>query len=215
MNKYSIFSGLNSDETAQIEACLHFESKCFRRGETILSFSQDSSEAGIVRSGLAYLISINDAGEENILDYYEEGNIFGSFLSPDTNVNLYSVVAKKNCLVSFVQDTSITGICDKSCAMHSAFVRNVLTSVSCRSQIHIDILSQRTIRGKLMAYFAYVSENRNKQSFRLPIPLSDLAEYICADRSSMMRELKKMNNDGLILSRGTEITVYGSDPENV
>ena len=96
MNKYSIFSGLNSDETAQIEACLHFESKCFRRGETILSFSQDSSEAGIVRSGLAYLISINDAGEENILDYYEEGNIFGSFLSTDTNVKLYSVVAKKN-----------------------------------------------------------------------------------------------------------------------
>lgn len=213
MNKYSVFNGINNDEAAHLESCLGFENRCFRKRETILRFSSDLNKAGIVRSGLAYLISINGSGEESILDYYEDGNIFGGFLSPATDVSLYSVVAKNDCTVSFMQDTSITERCEHSCRTHSVFVRNVLTSLSCRSQIHIDILSQRTIRGKLMAYFSYVSENNNRQSFTLPIPLSDLAEYICADRSAMMRELKKMNSESLIVSKGTEIIVMGSDHE--
>ena len=65
-----------------------------------------------------------------------------------------------------------------------------------------------------MAYFSYVSENRNRQSFTLPVPLSDLAEYICADRSAMMRELKKMNRESLISSKGTEIIVIGTTGNN-
>ena len=56
-----------------------------------------------------------------------------------------------------------------------------------------------------MIYFAYLAELGSSKNIRLPIPLSDLSGYICADRSAMMREIKNMNDDGLISSKGQNI----------
>ena len=41
----------------------------------------------------------------------------------------------------------------------------------------------------------------------LPFSLSTLADYISTDRSAMMRELKKMREDGLIVLEGRRLTV--------
>ena len=40
-----------------------------------------------------------------------------------------------------------------------------------------------------------------------PFSLSTLADYISTDRSAMMRELKKMREDGLIVLEGRRLTV--------
>ena len=51
-----------------------------------------------------------------------------------------------------------------------------------------------------------VSGQRQKPSFQLPFSRSALADYISADRSAMMRELKKMREEGLVSTDGREIT---------
>ncbi len=205
MNKYSVFNELTDAEISSISESFGFEDKSFGKGEVIMKFRPHNKNSGIIKEGLAYLISINDRGEENILDYYEGGNIFGSAFSPDTNVNLYFVVAKKKCTVSFFDHSSMIKLCRSDCKKHIIFIENIMTTISCRNQIHIDILSQRTIRSRLTTYFAYLSEISGTKTLRLPIPLCDLAEYICTDRSAMMRELGKMNEDGLISSSGHTI----------
>ena len=42
------------------------------------------------------------------------------------------------------------------------------------------------------------SQREGRDVFELPFSLSYLAEYICADRSAMMREIRKMSDEGLI-----------------
>ena len=37
--------------------------------------------------------------------------------------------------------------------------------------------------------------------------LADVADYISVDRSAMMREIKKMNADNIICSKGQKITL--------
>ena len=63
---------------------------------------------------------------------------------------------------------------------------------------HIDVLSHRTIREKLMAYFMIQSSKNDSPSFSLPFTRSSLADYISVDRSAMMREIKKLKDDGII-----------------
>ena len=46
-----------------------------------------------------------------------------------------------------------------------------------------------------------------KCTFYLPLPLSDLADYLSVDRSAMMREIKKMNEENIIISEKRKITV--------
>ena len=44
--------------------------------------------------------------------------------------------------------------------------------------------------------------------FSLPFSLSALADYISADRSAMMRELKKMREEHLLAVDGRAVTLY-------
>ncbi|MDE6997563.1 MAG: helix-turn-helix domain-containing protein, partial [Oscillospiraceae bacterium] len=41
--------------------------------------------------------------------------------------------------------------------------------------------------------------------FQIPFTLSALADYISADRSAMMRELKKMREEGLVAIEGRRV----------
>ena len=42
------------------------------------------------------------------------------------------------------------------------------------------------------------SSKNDSPSFSLPFTLSSLADYISVDRSAMMREIKKLKDDGII-----------------
>ena len=71
----------------------------------------------------------------------------------------------------------------------------------------VDILSHRSIRGKLMSYFRIQSTKTGELSFQLPFSLLKLANYLCIDRSAMMREIKKMKEEELIAIEGKMVTL--------
>lgn len=207
MNNYSVFRGLQEAELSELQSCLVSGRIECKKGEKVMTLTGDNNEVCIVEKGLIYLVSLSNSGEENIIDYYEEGGIFSGRLIPDTNVNLFNIIAKKPSKLLTINYEKIVGYCKNNCLSHQKFIRNVIETVSCRNQMHIDILSQRTIRGKLMVYFSYYSEKVLSREFTLPIPIADLADYICADRSAIMREIKKLNTEGLIASHGQVITL--------
>jgi CRP-like cAMP-binding protein len=60
----------------------------------------------------------------------------------------------------------------------------------------LEILSKRTTREKLQAYFDFYRANAKK--FTIPYNREELAYYICVDRSALSKELCKMRNEGLI-----------------
>ena len=71
----------------------------------------------------------------------------------------------------------------------------------------VEILSRRSIREKLMCYFGMQCAKINANRFTLPFSLSALADYISTDRSAMMRELKKMREEGLVEVNGRKVTL--------
>ena len=60
------------------------------------------------------------------------------------------------------------------------------------------MLQQKSIRDKLLAFLHYQAALQNTAHLQMPIPYSDLADYLTIDRSAMMTELTKMHADGLI-----------------
>ena len=69
----------------------------------------------------------------------------------------------------------------------------------------VDVLSRRTTREKLLCYFEQQARRSGRRDFQLPFSFSMLADYIAADRSAMMRELKRMREEGLVDSSGRQI----------
>ena len=73
--------------------------------------------------------------------------------------------------------------------------------------MRIDVLSRRSIREKLLCYFRQMTEISGEDSFTLPFSLSTLADYIATDRSAMMREIKRLKEEGIVSSNGRKFTL--------
>ena len=73
---------------------------------------------------------------------------------------------------------------------------------------HLEAVSQRSIRDKLMTYFETLSSKNNSNTFTIPFTMSSLADYLSIDRSAMSRELGKMKDEGLICVSYTHLDVY-------
>ena len=75
----------------------------------------------------------------------------------------------------------------------------------------IEILSNKSIKDKLLSYFSLLARNNNSYSFIVPMSYTNLAEYLCVDRSAMMREIKKLNDDGIISSNKRQVTIINNE----
>ena len=58
-----------------------------------------------------------------------------------------------------------------------------------------------------MSFFEYIESEEKSRSFTIPLPFSDLADYLGVDRSAMMREIKKLNEENIILTDKRKITL--------
>ena len=187
---------------------------CFRKGETILSLHENPGKSGILLEGEAHLAQLDSDGTENILEVLSRGDSFGAqFLAVLEDMALY-ILADSDCRVMFLNVDQILHKCPDECSHHTEMMQTLvnLSSRYAKNQsIHLNILSQRTLRAKLMTYLLYQQQYAlDPDNITIPISLVNLASYLCVDRSAMMREIKKMNEDGLIRSSGRVFTILRS-----
>ena len=98
--------------------------------------------------------------------------------------------------------------CKKNYAYHSEISANILSMILSKTAYladRVEVISHRNTREKLMCYFRMLAGGGDVAF--LPINFSQLADYICADRSAMMRELKNMKEDGLIATEKRKIFI--------
>lgn len=208
MTETAIFRGLHDADIQKITRCLGIKKEKFNPTETILSYNGNMELIGILSSGAAELVSYDYDGNRMLLERYEEDALFGELFSPSSGPDAPSVIATEACEVLFFPYENILVPCEQSCESHSSLLNNVifLLTEKLRSQAsHIEVLSKRTLRGKLLAYFEAAAREKGTTSFSLPFSLYTLADYLSIDRSAMQREMKKMREEGIIRSKGKRI----------
>ena len=89
-------------------------------------------------------------------------------------------------------------------------VSNLLQMIAMRASQQanrIYVLSRNSTRKKIMAYLDEVGGGKKKQVFTLPVSYTTLAEYLCVDRSAMMREFKNLSEEGVLFREGKNIRI--------
>ena len=120
------------------------------------------------------------------------------------------IECREDCRVIFMRYDQITKRCENACACHSQVVTNLFQLLSKKS-LHlsrrIEVLACRSIREKLLCFFEQLADEHGSRTFPLPFSLSMLADYISADRSAMMREMRKMREEDFISTEGRSVTL--------
>lgn len=210
MQEALIFKDISQDSIDAMIACFKPETRSFRRRETITVYSSELTNLCVLLRGNAHLYCMDSDGESVLLENYEANDIFGEMFAMPYGELGYAVEADSDCEVMFIRFSCIYGRCPRACAHHSQLTRNLFELSAKKAQslaMRINMISKRSLRRKLTAYFDYLREKTGNSSFEVETSLSQLAGFLCADRTSMMRELKNMCDEGLIERRGRRITL--------
>ena len=209
--KSPIFEGISWDERHCMRDCFGMRERDFRAEDIVYDFSGGGETIGILTRGSAVVERIDENGSRTILEHLETGSVFGEMLMFDNIAGDHiTVVCERPCQVWFMKANQLTKRCEKACDHHSRMVENMFHLVAEKATAlseRVEILSRRSIRDKLMCYFAMQTAKQRTNSFILPFSLSALADYISTDRSAMMRELKKMREEGIVEVNGRKVVL--------
>ena len=206
MAKTSIFNELTYTDQDKILNDFKARSSSFSKGVTIMSNLRTTRDFNIVKSGTTNIIRLNDNGTRTIIETLEEDDVFGNFSSA-TNEELYVIAETDAEIISFNYD-NIFQRYSKNIDLHYQFNENVVKILAEKLQStndRIQILTEKTIRNKLLNYFNSLYKKNLSKNITIPFSLTNLADYLSIDRSAMMRELKNLKDEGLINQKGKKI----------
>ena len=203
MNPFENISPKNKEKLMRsLEANIH----TFKSGMNILSNANNENLLGIIIYGYIQIIKTDYNGNITIIEKLEDNAIFGNMISNISN-NEYQVITKEETKVILLDYDRILNNLKQNSAYYQ-FIQNLLKIIS--NKIHeknerIEVLTEKTIRNKLLKYFDVTKPNTYSKIIYLPFTYTELAEYLSVDRSALMRELKNLRDEGIIETKDKKI----------
>ncbi|MGI6255351.1 MAG: Crp/Fnr family transcriptional regulator [Acutalibacter sp.] len=212
-----LFEGMDDTQCQHLLECFQTTPRTFHAGETAYTYGGGMGHIlGILQEGEAALVKIDASGSRTVLERLGKGGVFGELLAfSSLPCDSVSVVCESECVMVFLPQARLTAPCTESCSCHRRLLENLLGLISKKAfdlSERVEVLSCRTTREKLLCFFRICAGQERSLNFTLPFSLSALADYICADRSAMMRELKKLKEEGVVETSGRQVRFLSDKP---
>ncbi|NLZ46077.1 MAG: Crp/Fnr family transcriptional regulator [Clostridiales bacterium] len=201
LEKIKLFDEISEEDIITMLTCLNAKIDNYKKGQFILMAGTKVENIGIVLEGQAHIIKESMEGERIIISVLDKGDYFAEALCcAVVEASPVSVQAINDTKIMFLNFSRILHTCPNSCLFHTKLIENmlfVLASKNLTLQNRMDIITQKTLRLKVLSYLNFLSD---KQGNKIIIPFNreGLADFLCVDRSSLSHELSRMKEDGLI-----------------
>ncbi len=202
-----LFKGIHPSKQGFLLKMLEASSLHFSVNELVSSKIKMNNYIAIVKTGYLNIIKTDSAGNRSLVEALDEGDVFGTNISNLVNSD-YDVIAKEESLVIFIDTAYIYSNANINSSIFSQFLINLLEITQKKLTLNnerVDILTNKTIRNKLLSYFKYSYMDTNARIVYVPSSFTALADYLAIDRSAMSRELKNLKDEGLIEIKNKKI----------
>lgn len=204
-----LFDGINARNQEKLLKLLETHSLHFRKNTSILSTIQGENLIGFITYGYLQIVKIDSNGSRTIIEEILDNDTFNTTLFSFSK-NDYDIIAKEDTELILIEYERILKIEEVNKEYYIQFIKNLLQITVLKTEEkneRIEILTQKTIRNKLLEYFSIASSKHGSKFIYLPFNFTDLADYLAVDRSAMSRELKNLKEEGFIGIKGKRITL--------
>ncbi len=209
LSNLTLFKGISQLDCDRMVKCMNPVEKSFKAGDIICDFGVQKKTVGIVKNGRASIVRYDSNGNKTVLESLTDNSLFGDSLAFScSGGDCVLAICEKSCTVVFIEFDQIAKRCSNACHCHSVLTENLFMLMSQKARLlseRIEIISQRTIRDKLMCYLYITALKQSTDTVAIITSLSGLSEYICSNRSAMVREIGNMKDEGLIEMNGKKI----------
>ena len=202
-----LFKGIHPSKHGFLLKMLEASSLHFSVNELVSNKIKMNNYIAIVKTGYLHIIKTDSYGNRSLVEVLDEGDIFGTNISNLVNSD-YDVIAKEDSLVIFIDTAYIYSNANINSSIFSQFLINLLEITQKKLSINnerVDILTNETIRSKIISYFKHSYMDTNARIVYIPSTFTALADYLAIDRSAMSRELKNLKDEGLIEIKNKKI----------
>ena len=198
----TLFQGIAEEDLNAMLYCTGYYLRTYEKGQVVSLEQEEIRHIGVVLSGAVDMVLEDLWGGKTLLVRMGETEMFGeTFACSEDNRALATFVAAEDSRVVFIPFHKIMHTCTHSCRFHHQLVENMVKIIAGKNREllrKVDVVSKKTLREKILAYLSIQAQLQQSRYLELPLGRVELAQYLCADRSALTRELEKMRGDGLI-----------------
>lgn len=188
--------------------------KSFDPEMNIYEIGEEIHYAGIILEGIVDIIHTSIKGDETIVNRLTKGQILGSSFSFVSNINNLNYIRSTTAsTILFVNINKLLQECDFISDYRICLLENIMRSLA-QSNIllnaKVQILSQKSLRDKLLTYFELLASQEGSNKITIPFNREQLACFIGSERSSVCRELSKLQADNLISIKQNHVVLLST-----
>ena len=197
-----LFQGIAPQDRLAMLHCTGYHIAGYPKGTPISLEQERIAHIGIVLEGAVDMVKEDIWGNQTILARIGKDDLFGeTFACGSDSLSVVSFEASKDAKILFMPFCKAMHTCSNGCEFHQKLVDNMVRIIADKNREllrKIEVISQKTLRDKILSYLSIQAQQQNSRYFEIPLGRIELAEYLCADRTALARELGKMKDEGLI-----------------
>lgn len=196
-----LWKEIQPDDRSQLLGCLGASRAEYGKKSTIWSSGDLVPRMGLVLSGEIRILMEDLEGRQNVLANISSPDLFGEVFALAGAPSPVTVYTESGAEVLFLDIQRVTSICRDSCSFHRQFVWNLLELVARKNVAlnqKIQCVGQRTTKEKISAFLSMYQTREGRNPFTVPFNRSEMADYLCVDRSALSQVLAIMQDEGLI-----------------
>jgi CRP-like cAMP-binding protein len=210
-----LFFGIDVSQLVPLLDCLKAVTRKYRKDEFVFVAGDKATAVGVVLSGGVRILQEDFWGNRTILAHIDSGGSFGEAFSCSSKTVLpVSVATSEPSEIMTIDYQKIVTTCSSACVFHTNLIMNMMRILAEKNILltkKLEHLSKRTTRDKLLSFLssqAFMTKNTN---IVIPFNKTELAEYLCVDRSALSREISSMRDDGIIQYNKRNFTLLNVD----
>ena len=197
-----LFAGIRPEDMEGMLGCIGYHIREYQKGE-IISFEEENfNHVGVVLSGAVDMLKEDVWGNRTMLVRSYPEDIFGeTFACGEDSLSVVTFAAAEDSRVMFLSFCRVMHTCTHACVFHQPLIENMVRLIARKNRElmrKVEVVSKKTLREKILSYLSIQAQAQKSTSFEIPLGRVEWAEYLCADRSALTRELAKMKDEGLI-----------------
>ena len=198
LEKSALFSGIPAKELCNDLNTVPHHIQRYDKGETIFHLMENANRIGIILEGNAQVQKPFPNGSQINVSVRKAGELIGpAAVFSKSQKYPCDVVALDSATILFFQREDILLLLQKDLRIMKNFISELATA-SFMLQQRLELLSYNGIAQKAAFYLLIQARQSGKNVIKIPGSVSNWAMIMNVSRSSLHRELKKLEADGLI-----------------
>ena len=214
LEQCGMLAGIAPRKYAEVMRCLDARTQSYPKGAHIAELGQQAKNTGVLLEGTLEEFLYDENGNQVNLHHIGPGEIFGAELACMGNAaSPVCLRATADCTVLLLNFGNLLSEQTMTCPCRLQVTGNLMQSFARQVlffNTKVRILAQKRLRDRLKIYLQTLTPSA-EGVYTLPYTRTELAEFLCVDRSALSRELCRMRDEGVLQFSGAKLKVLDPD----